>query len=251
MSFNFKDITDLLPPEAWATYIVGLVASGFVIRQVRYSSKINKKDTVFHDIKSKIEKARKSFDNLESDKQKLIDELARIANYYSSQPVGQPISQEEYNKAVEEINKLYDAKTKHLSSLYETPKSIVEIIKEIEKSTLLNNASKQMARILFHSFDDQFKLMQAVNNELATFNVIPPPGGSVNVTSETFNNFIALVHKVYAKNIDYRNYLDDLEVAIHNSLVKKIFGKAKRSTIPEKHLTKNGFEDLRKDKNLV
>lgn len=237
--------------EAWATYVVGIIAAFIVIRQVRYGSKINKKDAVFTKFENKIKKARKIFDDLDSDKQKLIDELARLANNYNSQPINEPLSQDDYNKAIEEINKLYDAKSKHLSTLYSAPKNIIGIIREIEKSTLLNKKSKRMARVLFHHFNDQFDLMRAVNDELSTFNVIPPPGGSVNITSETFNNFIKLVHLVYDRNIDFRNYLDDLEIAIHNSLVRNIFGKARRTTIPNKHLTEDGIEDTRKDSSLI
>src|SRR6266404_2726055 len=248
MTMGFLGIN--ISDQAWATYIVGIIAAYLVINQVRYSSKLNKKDAVFKQLSKKIRDARKIFHDLQQDKQKLVDELARLANYYSSQPINQPISQEDYNKAIEEINNLYDAKNKHLSTLFSAPKNINEIIQEIEKSTLLNKKSKQMARVLFHQFNDQFELMQAVNDELSTFNVIPPPGGTVNVSTETFNNFITLLHRVYDRNQDFKNYLDDLEVEIHNSLVKKVFGKAKKSTLPDKHLTENGIEDLRKNKVL-
>jgi len=248
---HIKHITDLLPPDAWATYITALIAVAAIIvgaYQFKKAFRQNKKVKVFEDLGNDLAAARKKLEAINTDYQQLVNHLANTANQFASAP-NTEITEKEINRRLEALGVVSEAQKNLVIAIHSAFTELLDFIQKIEKSTFLGNDSKQAARLLFHLSTDQSTTMNLVDNVLITFNVVPPVGENPNITSETFNKFKELVNYVSSKNSLLAGYVDDLEVIIHNELVSSLFGRAKPPTKPQ-HLTPKGITDSRAKDSL-
>lgn len=242
-----------LTPEALATYIVGLLAIGGVIWQLKRTFVLNKRATIFDELSKDIKKAIKLVNSVNTETNSIIQLLASAANSASYDTVGKTPQQNEaeIKRRIEELGNVADSQKKHIKIIYDSYENILEIIQKVEQSTVINKTSKKAARYLFYQADEQFQLVQAANKVLQSFNVVPPLGNDPNISPDTFNAFSSLVNLISVGNQKMGNYLSDLEVILHNDLVRKLFKKAAIANIPAQHLTTDGFKDNRTEKPLI
>ncbi len=247
---EIKNITNLLPAEAWATYIIGLLTIAAGLFGARYALLLNKKNAVFQQMSDKLADARNKLSTLNSSKNAYIDELARVANQFTQNPPDFTKT-ESYDSLLKELDKVHDVGIEHIRSLYGPQEALLEIIKDIEKSTLLKGKTKKKARILFYEVDDHFKLVNTANQVLNSFQVIPTTEAGITITPQIFNNFVDLLNLLYERHDEFMGFLNDLEVAIHNDLVSRVYGKAQMSDQAKLHLGDGGLQDSRQHKPLL
>lgn len=242
-----------LTPEALATYIVGSFAIWGVIWQLKRTFVLNKKATVFDELSKDIKKAVKLVNSVNTETNSIIQLLASAANSASYDTIGKTAQQNEaeIKRRIDKLGKVADSQKKHIKIIYDSYENILEIIQKIEQSTVINKASKKAARYLFYQAYEQFQLVQAANRVLQSFNVVPPLGNDPNISPDTFNAFSNLVNLISIGNQKMGNYLSDLEVILHNDLVRKLYKKATIANIPAQHLTTDGFRDNRTEKPLI
>jgi hypothetical protein len=249
----FKDVADLLDPQTWATYIVGAVAIGVGLWQFRRAFKLNKKSQVFDELSKELQEASVSVSNIQSQTTNIIDHLAQAANSADFDLAGKTQAEQtaEIERRIEELDNIAEKQKEYLTSIYNSSLKILKIINKVEKSSVVSDSSRKAARYLFYEATEQHELLVSMSKILQSFNVTPPVGQAPNITSNTFNAFMELVHKINARNIVIGNYINDLETILHNDLVKKIFGKASIEKIPTKHLTPTGLTDTRVKDSLL
>lgn len=242
-----------LTPEALATYLVGLIAIGGVIWQLKRTFVLNKKSSVFDELSKDIKKAIELVNSVNTETNSIIQLLASAANSANYDTAGktQQQNEAEIKRRVDELGVVADSQKKHIKAIFDSYENILQIIQKVEQSTLINKSSKKAARYLFYQADEQFQLVQAANKVLQSFNVVPPLGVTPNISPDTFNAFASLVGLISIGNQKLSNYLSDLEVILHNDLVKKLYKKAKIANIPAQHLTNDGFKDNRTEKPLI
>lgn len=242
-----------LTPEALATYVVGLLAIGGVIWQLKRTFVLNKKATVFDELSKDIKKAIKLVNSVNTETNSIVQLLASAANSASYDTVGKTQQQNdaEIKRRIDELGKVANSQKQHITVIYNSYENVLEIIQKVEQSTVINKSSKKAARYLFYQADEQFQLVQAANKVLQSFNVVPPLGNDPNISPDTFNAFSNLVNLISLGNQRMGNYLSDLEVILHNDLVRKLFKKASIANIPAQHLTTDGFKDNRTEKPLI
>lgn len=250
---NVKDVTDLISAEAWASYIVGAGVVSAGLWQWNRTFRLNKNATVFDELAKDIQEASNIVDTINTETQHLIDQLAKAANSANFDPAGKTQSEQdaEIERRLKEIDEIADQHKKRLDAIHKGYEQILLLIRKIEKSTIVSESSRQAARYLFYAATAQHQLMGVVSDVLLSFRVTPSLGENPNISSQTFNQFIALIHIVNPKNNVIRTYLEDLEAVLHNDLVKRIYGKARYSSIPVEHLGSEGLTDTRVKQSLL
>lgn len=248
-----------LTDESIATYIVGIIATVSAITAVRRQSRLNKKSAVFEELSKDIQEAVKAVNAIDTETNQIIKTLADEADENSRfDPRG--LEEEELKAAIdaEDKRRLIAAERigtqfgKQINSIYEAYGSILGIIEKVERGTVVNDNTKAVARYLYFFATEQHNLVRQANDVLVSFNVVPVIGQSVNITPETFKAFADLYTLINEGNVKIRNFLYDLEVAIHNDLVKKTYKKAaKYSNFPNEHITPKGMIDKRINDSLV
>jgi len=242
-----------ITPEALATYLVGLIAIGGIIWQLKRTFVLNKKSAVFDELSKDIKKAVKLVNSVNTETNSILQLLASAADSASYDTTGKTAQQNEteIKRRIEELGNVADSQKKHIKVIYDSYENILEVIQKVEQSTVINKLSKKAARYLFYQADEQFQFVQAANKVLQSFKVVPPLGDAPNISPDTFKAFSNLVSLISIGNQKMSNYLSDLEVILHNDLVRKLFKKATIANIPAQHLTTDGFKDNRTEKPLI
>jgi hypothetical protein len=172
---------------------------------------------------------------------------------YHKQPTGrsQQENSAEIDRRVTELNEIAEKHKKLITSIFKSYEMVLVLIKKIEKSTLVSDSSRHAARYLFYAATDQHNLTNAANTVLQSFNVTPALGDKPSISSATFNAFMDLINLINLRNQVISTYLEDLEVILHNDLVRSIYGKAKNGAIPVQHMTSGGLTDNRVKDSLI
>lgn len=153
--------------------------------------------------------------------------------------------QSEIDRRLKLLDDLQSKFQDYTSTIFNSSIKALTLIKKIEKSTVVSEKTRQASRYLFYLLTDQSELMQAANGVLTSFHVVPPLDAKPNITAETFLATKKMISLINNKNSLIAGYFDDLEVILHNDLVKGIYGKAKYETIPTNHLSAKGLTDSR------
>lgn len=250
-----KNIADLFEPEVWAIYIVGFATISIGVWQYTSKFKRSKKAVVFDELAKDIEKATGLVNNIDNDFNTIVDHLAKAANLASANfdPLIQSENdiKKEIDRRLVEIEETAEKQKQLLGTIYSSFREVLMLIKKVEKSTVVGNKSKMAARYLFYAAEDQYSLINASTAVFQSFSVTPALGEKPNISSDTFNSYIELTRNVMAKNLTIVTYLEDLEVILHNDLVKHIYNKAQQGTIPIKHLSTKGLTDKRVKDSLI
>lgn len=249
----FKEFTSLLPPEAWATIISALIIVAIGRWQWQRSYLLTRKSEVFKELSAEISNALKQVNAISSSTDSLLNELAKAADAVSGDFSNHTNEQKiaELDRRNKDLDKISDSLKKNLDIAYGGQEKILLLIKAIEKSTVAKKRTKRTARQLFYIATEQYQLIGTVNDVLISLRVTPTLGESPNISSDTFRALRELINLITRQNTIIGNYLEDLEVIMHNELVKGIFGKATFSKIPFKHLTQDGIIDTRSDNSLL
>lgn len=250
----FHNIANLFDSLVTATYVVGFFVVGAAIWQFRRAFKLNKKSDEFKELSKDTQKAFKLISDITTKAQSIVMQLASAANTNSApfDVTGktQAQIQTEIDRRVKLINETADKHQEYIQAIHDGYTEIIQLIKKIEKSTVVGDDSRKAARYLFYAAQEQNNFVNTLGMVLRTFRVNPPLGQLPNVSSDTFNEFNKLIELIVTRNQLIGSYIEDLEVILHNDLVKRLFGKAKPTTV-NMHLTPNGFTDKRVDKSLI
>lgn len=250
---NIIDYIRSFTPETWAVYFVGIIGFWITIRQLKQNFRLKKKAETFEDLSKKIREASESSRQISNSTDSIIDDLGVAADsmiFDTSDKSGSDIKAE-IDRRVEILKNLQDKYSTHSDSINSNTANILNIIKDIEKSTVVKEKTRVAARYLFYAADEQYQLMKAANSILVTIQVVPLIGEKPNVPPETFRAIRDLVDLISEKNNTISGYLDDLEIITHNDLVKGVYGKAKNETIPLRHLNHKGLNDNRTKSPLL
>ena len=150
-----------------------------------------------------------------------------------------------------QIESVYSKHVEVITSIYEANKKILELIRSIEKNTLINTSSKGAARDLFYISQDLFSLLNSALDIIRSFRVSPPLGELPNISPETFNTSMVHLGHIKQQYEKVSAFLTDLEVILHNDLVSKIYGKASYAKNRTYHLTPNGIVEDRTNESLL
>ncbi len=248
-----KSISNLLEPQVWAAYIVGFSAIFFGLYQFKRTFKLNKKAKVFDELSNDIQEATDLVNKISDSTNSILGQLAKAANSANYDPSGKTDQEraQEIERRIQEIDETSKKHDEYLKAIYESYKKVLLIIKKLEKSTIVNDKSRKSARYLYFSATEQHEFVASVSKVLQSFNVTPSLGSNPNISSDTFNAFGELINVIISRNQIIGNYLNDLEIILHNDLVKGIYGKAKFESIPVKHLSHDGLIDNRVKDSLL
>lgn len=244
---NLIDNLPKLSPEVWAIYIVGFIGFGITIYQLRANFRLKKKADTFENLSQKIQKASELSRETSNKAEDITNELANAADSMVFDATGKSTKEfdAEIDRRIGILDKLKDSYNELSDRINSNTRDILKIIKDIEKSTVVKKKTRKAARYLFYETNEQYGLMKSANSILATIQVVPDIGGKPNVQPETFRAIRELVLQISQNNNTISGYLDDLEIILHNDLVKKIYGRAKNETIPVRHLNHKGITDSR------
>ena len=242
-----NSIISFLASDVFAVYLVGFVGFAVTINQLKRNFKLRKKADTFEELAKEIREASDLSRTIINRTDSMITSLASTADEMAFDAAGK--SNQEIDA---EVDRRIAALTQ-LQQLFEAYKGevdahtikILQIIKNIEKSTIVKNKTQKAARYLYYEVNEQQGLMKAGNAILETLNVVPLIGKDPNVSPETFKAIKELLINISGKNYTIGGYLDDLEIILHNDLVKKVYGEAKNETLPQKHLSPEGIVDTR------
>jgi hypothetical protein len=237
-----------LTPESLATYLSVFLGIILAAWQLNRTLRMNKKANLFDEITKDISLAVNNINSINIQNEEIIKILAKQANLVSEYDPTNKTDEQNQAEIARRLSEIDDTGNKHrnnVQSIFDSYSKILEIISTIEKSTVIRNKSKMAARQLYYTSTEQYELVHTVNQILLTFYVFPPLGGFPNVTSETFNSFAGLVKKIGTGNDLIKSYLQDLEVILHNDLVKRFYGKARYGELNNKYLTSDGLKDRR------
>lgn len=250
MVISFREELSELSDQAIATYIVGFAAIIIGLWQFRRTFVQKNRIKVFDELSSDISSAKDMLESINQQCQRLVQVLADAAD---GAAVENPSSLNEAQTSarIDRVNEVFNEHEKHIKSIFGSYLNVLKLIRKIEKSTVIKKASRDAARYLFYTASEQHNLVNKANAVLQSFNVTPPLGEKPNISPQTFNAFRELNDLINQKNLIMSNYLDDLEVIIHNDLVNNVFGNAKFSTQTFEHLTPNGFTDSRVKDDLL
>lgn len=242
-----------LKPEVWAIYIVGFIGFGITIRQLRVNFRLKKKADTFENLSEKIQRASELSRETSNKAENITNALANAADSMVFDATGKDPKEfgAEVNRRMgilEELKTNYNEHSEHINS---NTRDILKIIKVIEKSTVVKEKTRRTARYLFYETSEQYELMKSANSILATIQVVPLIGEKPNVQPDTFRAIRELVLLISQNNNTISGYLNDLEIILHNDLVKKIYGRAKNETIPVRHLSHKGITDSRTKQPLL
>lgn len=251
-----KTIFDLLRPEVWAIYVVGLVTITVAVWQFKRNFILNKKASVFEELSKDIQKATTLVNKINIDSNAIIQHLANAANLASnnfdlSLNKTETENENEVSRRLAEIMSTVEKHSELIETIYRSYIEVLELIKKVEKTTVIGKKPSKAARYLFFAAEEQYNLVQSTTLVLQSFNVTPTLWEKPNISPETFNAFISLIQLINTQNQVLANYLEDLEVILHNNLVKSIYGKAAFNSIPTKHLTSEGLTDDRVKNSLI
>lgn len=248
-----NELFNLLEPQVWATYIVGFSAIGVGLWQFKRTYKLNKKSSVFDDLSKDIQDARDLVSKISEVTDSLINKLAEAANSADYDSAGKTPDEniKEIDRRLKDLSETGKEHKKYLDTIYGSITKMLLLIQKVEKSTIVNEKSRRAARYLYYVATDQHQLVGSVSSVLQTFKVIPSLGDKPNISSETFNETKKLIGIINQQNQVIGTYLEDLEIVIHNDLVKRIYKKARYSSIPVKHLTPSGLIDSRVEDSLL
>lgn len=240
-------------PETWAVYAVGIIGFWITIRQIKQNFRLKKKADTFEDLSKKIREASESSRQISNSTDSIIGDLGAAADSMIFDTIDKSNDdiKTEIDRRVEILKELQIKYSSHSGSINSNTVNILNIIKDIEKSTVVKEKTRISARYLFYEANEQYQLMNATNSILATIQVVPLIGEKPNVPPETFRAIRDLVVLISEKNNTISGYLDDLEIILHNDLVKGIYGKAKNETIPVRHLSNKGLRDNRTKSPLL
>lgn len=249
----FPNDFNLLTPEALATYVIGIFGIGYGFRQLRINLKLNKKAEVFDDLSKKINQAKDLIDKIASVADSLINLIAKEAD--ASSNFAQLVSnitqaENELDRRVKQLAVFEKKQIEHLDAIYDSQREIIKIVEKIDKTSVISLSAKESAKYVYFVASDQHVLIRKANDVILSLNVITNLGEVPNISPQTFKAIINLYAEITSRNNEIKNYLDDLEVILHNDLVKGIFGKARRGILPAKYLDKSGFKDKRVKKAL-
>lgn len=242
-----------LKPEVWAVYIVGFLGFFVTIRQLKVNFKLKKRADTFENLSKKIQRASELSRETSNRTDGIITSLANAADSMSFDATSKNDKElaEEIDRRVGILNELQNSYAEHSDTINSNTRDILKIIKDIEKSTVVKKKTRKAARYLFYETNEQYELMKSANSILATIKVVPLIGEKPNVQPETFRAIRELVIQISQKNNTISGYLDDVEIILHNDLVKKIYGRAKNVTIPARHLSHKGITDNRTKQPLL
>lgn len=249
-------ITDFMrsfTPETWAVYVVGIIGFWITIQQIKQNFRLKKKADTFEDLSKKIREASESSRKISNSTDSIISDLGAAADDmgFDTADKSDDDIRMEIDRRVGVLKTLQEKYTTHSDSINSNTMNILNIIKDIEKSTVVKEKTRVSARYLFYEANEQYELMKAANSILVTIQVVPLIGEKPNVPPETFRAIRDLVVLISQKNNTISGYLDDLEIILHNDLVKRIYGKAKNETIPVRHLNHQGLRDKRTESPLL
>lgn len=234
-----KNITDLMSPEVWAIYIIGFLTISLGLYQLRKNFRESKKISVFEEISASIQVATDLTYRIGTDYKNVIEKLAESAQFASDYS-GDPSDKEANEKLMRDINENADKQKKLAESVYSSHTEILLLIKKVEKSTLINKGTQEATRRIFYEASDEFDLQTKSLDLLLKVNATPPLGQKPNIDSATFNQLVALTTLISTRVRTISDYLEDLEVILHNDLVKNIFGKAQFSKLFRRNLRSGG-----------
>lgn len=242
-----------MQPEVWAVYIVGIVGFLSTIRQLKQNFRLKKKADTFEDLSKKIQEAADLSRQASNSTASIISDLGNAADnmFFDTADKSNTDIQNEIQRRQSILTNLQEKYAEHSDSINSNTVDILGIIKSIEKSTVVKEKTRIAARYLFYEAYEQHELMKSANSILATIQVVPLIGENPNVPPETFRAIRDLVSQISQKNNTISGYLDDLEIILHNDLVKRIYGKAKNETIPVRHLSNKGLYDSRTKSPLL
>jgi hypothetical protein len=250
---NIIDYLKSSSPETWAIYVVGVIGFWVTTRQIKQNFRLKKKADTFEDLSKKIRDASESSRQISNSTNSIIGELGSAADSmtFDATDKSERDIKTEIDRRVEILNNLQEKYSSQSSSINSNTVNILNIIKDIEKSTVAKEKTRVAARYLFYEANEQYQLMNATNSILVTIQVVPLIGEKPNVPPETFRAIRDLVVLISEKNNTISGYLDDLEIILHNDLVKGVYGKAKNETIPARHLGYKGLRDNRTKSPLL
>lgn len=249
----FQNIFDVVRQETVAVYLVGIVGFIITIRQLRRNFQLKKKAETFESISNDIKDASELATQLNNSTNTIINDLANAADSMSFDVSNKTNKQlaDETSKRSEVFDDLKRRLQRHSDDTASSAYKTLVIIKNIEKSTVIKESTRRAARYLYYEVMDQYDRMKAANSILNTLEMVPLVGGSPNITPESFRAIRELIIQIGSHYTIISGYLNDLEIIVHNDLVRKIYGKAKNDTLPNKHLTKKGIVDSRTQKPLL
>lgn len=234
-----KEITNLLNPEVWAIYIIGFLTISLGLYQLRRNFRDGKKISIFEEISNSIQVATDLTYRIGTDYKNVIEKLAASAQFASDYS-GDPSDKEATDKLIRDINENAESQKKLAESVYSSHTEILLLIKKVEKSTLISRETQEATRRIFYEASEEFELQTKSLDLLLKINATPPLGQKPNIDSATFNQLVALTTLISTRVRTISDYLEDLEVILHNDLVKKIFGKAHFSKLFRRNLRPGG-----------
>lgn len=243
-------------PEAWAswaTFIIALIGISVTIWQLKKNFRLKKQAETFEELSKNIRNASESSRQIADSVDSIIGDLGTAADDMNFNTLGKTDAdfKAEINRRSEILDALQKKFTAHTESIRSNALNILKIIKDIEKSTVVKERTRVAARYLFYETSEQHELMGTANAILATIQVVPAIGKKPNIPPETFKAIRSLVVLIGQKDKTISGYLNDLEIILHNDLVKEIYGKAKNETLPVRHLSDEGLRDNRTKSPLL
>lgn len=236
-----------------SAYIIALLGILLIFLQIKHTLRINRKASLFDKLSAQIQEAI-NLSRMISDSTNLV--ISSTADAANSMKMNIDLDdkkavEEENKRRAELINMLYDGSIKRIENIRDSHYKILDIITAIEKDTIISGKSKRAARYLFYFVQDQYDLLGACTNVLTSIRAVQPIGLTPNIPPDTFNQLAALISKINEKNTFVFNYLDDLEIILHNDLVKSFYGRAHFSKLRQNHLTVKGLTDWRTKNPLL
>ena len=242
-----------LSPEVWAIYITGIIGFSTTIWQLKQNFRLRKRADTFEKLSLKIQQASGLSRTISESTDSIISGLGDAADsmIFDTFERSEDEIAAELERRLKTLESLQSRYAEHSDSINTNTFDIMSIIKDIEKSTILKENTRIAARYLFYEVSEQHELMKAANSILATLQVVPIIGEKPNIQPDTFRAIRETIIGISRKNITIGGYLDDLEIILHNDLVKNVYGPARNETIPDRHLSHLGFSDSRTKKPLV
>lgn len=223
--------------QAWATIVAAIFLIPIGVNQLRWSLKQNKKTDAFNELSKRISEAKKLITNIQTNSNQLINSLAKK---------GDAILRGENS----DDKMLAESQEKNINSIYDSQFKIIEIIEMIDKSTVINEKTKNAAKQLYYLALYQHSLVEKCNQIIQVMAVDMSATPKPLISPELFIKISEIYGIVIQGSIDIQSYLDDLEVIIHNDLVKSVFKKAEHTKLERKILTISGITDIRTKRPL-
>lgn len=225
---NIPSFTD----QSWATLIAAVIVIFAGIWQLRWNLRQNKKSDAFNELSKGISEAKICIRDIQTNSNQLIYWLANKADAILRGEEGDDVS-------------LSNAQKENIQAIFDSQRRMIEIIEMIDKSTVISrrikNAAKQLYYLSMYQHDLVVKCNQIV--QAIVKDVLADPKDLV--SPDVFKNVSELYGLVVQGSVDIQSYLDDLEIILHNGLVKFTFGKASTTGIERKVLTIDGIVDTR------